>query len=161
MKKSIRWLCVLLTVCLVLVACGAEVPARERLEALLGPLGNVPSGGIYATAPLEGEDLLSDRLIRALYMRSDGYLEYEGRVSEAAVYLGSAADPFFEVGVLFCYGSADTRAIVEMCMRRARLVASVHAVREGDIAIAASGRTVVYIITRDTATAQEAIDKLF
>ena len=164
MKKITRYLAAALSACLLLwslTACGEAVAARDRLGTLLSLIGEVPAGGIYATLPQEGDTPLGEPLIEALYMRADGYLEYTDRIAEAAVYLGSSQEPFFEAAVFVCYGSADTRAVLEMCMRRARLVASVHTVKEGDVVVAASGRTVVYVITRDTAAAQKAIDRLF
>lgn len=164
MKKYTRLLCALLSLCfliLSLLSCEKEdIAARDRLSSLLGLFSDVPAGDIYATAPCEGDGRLDERLIDALYIRADGYLEYEGRVAEAAVYLGSAQDPFFEAAVFVCYGNADTRAILEMCMRRVRLVSSAHVVGEGDAVVAASGRTVICIITRDTAAANRVIDKL-
>lgn len=164
MKKHARALALLLTIALLLpitVSCGTEdIPARERLSDLLCLFEDTPAGGVYATLPLEGDQALEGRLIGALYTRADGHLEYDGRVAEAAVYLGSAQDPFFEAAVFVCYGNSDVRAISEMCMRRARLVASAHVVEEEDTVLAVSGRTVVYIITRDKAAAQRVIDKL-
>lgn len=165
MKRTIRILAAAMAVVFLLVslsACGRrEIAARDRLFQLLALFGDVPAGVAYFSPPQAGDGVLSERLTEALYKRSDGYLEYGGRVAEAAVYLGSAEEPFFEAGVFVCYGSADTRAILEMCMRRARLVASVRAVEEGDIALAVSGRTVVYVIAREVAAAEKALDKLF
>ena len=164
MKKQMRPLLPLFLACLLLlslVSCGgADMPARDRLGTLLALYGDVPAGAVYATIPREGDKTLDDRLASSLYTRSDGYLEYDGRVDDAAVYLGSAADPFFEAAVFVCYGNADTRAIAEMCLRRVRLIAAAHAVKEDDAVIAVSGRTVVCIITRDSAAAQAVLDKL-
>ena len=145
----------------VLSSCkNADVAARDRLATLLSLYGDAPAGAVYATVPREGDESLNGRLVTALYTRADGYLEYDGRVADAAVYLGSAADPFFEAAVFVCYGNADTRAVCEMCMRRARMIAAAHAIGEGDAVVAVSGRTVVCIITRDPAAAQAVLDKL-
>ena len=164
MKRLTRLIAFFLILCLataLICSCGGEkVGARDRLGSLIRLFGDVPAGGVYATAPINGDGALDDRLVGALYARADGYLEYTGRVAEAAVYLGSAGNPFFEAAVFACYGNADTRAIFEMCMRRVRLVASAHAIDEEDVVLAASGRTVICIITRDTAAAQRVIDKL-
>ena len=164
MKKHIRLLAAILSLLLtvaMLPSCGREsVTARESLSSLLRLFGNVPAGGIYATAPLEGDNTLDEGLIASLYRRADGYLEYDGRVCEAAVYLGSVQDPFFDAAVFVCYGNADTRAILEMCMRRVRLAATAHTIDSEDAVLAVSGRTVICIITKDTATADRVIDKL-
>ena len=165
MKKYIRLLAASLALLVLLamtVSCGNEsLSARERLSSLLALFGNAPAGACYATLPSDGDSTLDERLIAALYVRADGYLEYEGRVSECALYLGSAGDPFFEAAVFVCYGNADTRAVVEMCLRRARLVSSVHAIAEGDIVLTVSGRTVCYMITPRTSAARDAMDHCF
>ena len=164
MKQLLRYFALLLSLGVLLSALGAcgreDMTARERLSSLLRLFEPLPAGQVYATAPTAGDEYLDARLIEALYRRSDGYFEYEGRVSEAAVYLGSARDPFFEAAVFVCYGNADTRAILDMCIRRVRLVASSHSVGEEDAVFAVSGRTVICIITKDTATANRVIEKL-
>ena len=164
MKKQMRPIAAFLLACLLFLGAtscsGADIAARDRLFTLLSLYGDVPAGATYATQPKEGESTLDARLIAALYTRSDGYLEYDGRVADAAVYLSSTADPFFEVAVFVCYGNADTRAIAEMCLRRVRLIAASHAVRTEDAVIGVSGRTVICIITRDTTAAQAVLDKL-
>ena len=162
MKKCVAAALAIFVLFFSLFSCGGKPEgARDLLGSLLSLVEDLPAGGCYATTPRAKDQVLDARLTESLYRRSDGYLEYEGRVAEAAVYLGSAPDPFFEAAVFVCYGNADTRAVVEMCMRRARLIEAHHAAFLGDIALSVSGRVVAYVIARDTEAAQGVLDRLF
>ena len=145
-------LCMLLLVGLAagLVSCrGTDFTAAERLSDLLARLPSVPAGVMYdsgvtvfdAAAPLSAE------LVAALYARADGFCEYAACVREAAVYLGAVGEPYLEMAVFLCYGSADTVAVAEMCLRRARLVASLGLVREEDACVTTVGRTVYFYLS--------------
>ena len=152
-------LLLLLSCLLPLTACtAAEVTAASRLFDLLSLYGDVPAGETFATAG-EGAPLDPD-LLFALYARDDAYLEYEGRVAEAAVYLGCRSDEVFEAAVFLCHGSADVRAIAEMCHRRARLVQASH-VGVGEAVVAVNGRTVVMLLTKSPEAARRAVKRLW
>ena len=149
MKNGKRLLLLILLAAL-LVGCGGEEPrALERMEMLIGNGGELPAGTLYRSdlAPYDEGAPLTDALVSALYARADGHLEYTGRVEEAAVYLSSGiGGDHFELAVFVCYGSADADAIAEMCLRRARLVASHTELSAEDALILCSGRTVFFCL---------------
>ena len=108
-----------LALLLLLSSCGREVtPPAVLLAEFLGEGEPPPAGTVYSTDG-EGGTTLSDSLIASLYARADGFCEYGSCVESAAVYLSERMDRRFEAGVFLCYGSADTKAVAEMCHRRA------------------------------------------
>lgn len=153
MKKA--FLLLLLLPALLLFGCGGEEePVADQLTAVLGSAASLPAGVLYASAatPYEEGHALTEELVAALYARADGQLEYAGRVEEAAVYLSSGSEgDYLEVALFSCYGSADTDAVAEMCLRRARLVAAHTELRAEDAVILLSGRRVLLCLGTDAA----------
>ncbi len=149
MKIGMRCLLLLLLAALLLGCADASPVASERLGALLAESQQISAGTLYDSAllPYEEGNRLSEELVVSLYSRADGYLEYTGRVESAAVYLSSGMEAdYLEVAVFVCYGSADTDAVAEMCLRRARLVSAHIGLSQGDALILRSGRTVYLCI---------------
>ena len=149
MKKGIGFFLLVLLSAL-LLGCGQQAPvAAERIGELLSGLSDLPSGRLYDSTLLpheEGNPLDAD-LIADLYSRADGYLEYTGRVEEAALYLSSGMDgEHLELAVFVCYGSADADAVAEMCLRRAHLVSSYTDLEPEDALVLRSGRTVYFCL---------------
>ena len=127
-----------------LPSCCRETPrAAVLLSEYLGERGAYPAGVTYSTDPSEGE-VLSEELIASLYARADGFCEYGACVEEAAVYLSSRLDTRFEMAVFLCYGSADTKAVSEMCLRRAALLGRFG---EVEVEVECRGRAVYYRLT--------------
>lgn len=152
--------CLFLVLSLSLASCGWQDPvAAERLSELLGAIPCLPAGTCYDSATrdfMEGAPL-TDELIEALYAREDGACEYAAHVREAAVYLSSVREPYLELAVFVCYGSADTAAVFEMCHRRARLVASLGVAATADAMVSVSGRVVTFCLTSDPEAVKEAL----
>ncbi len=120
-------------------------PAGEGADVLLFEfLGDkeIPAGQMYSTDPHEGE-ALTPTLIAALYARGDGFCEYGDAVEEGAVYLSARPEERFEAGVFLCYGSADTKAVSEMCLRRA---AFLERFGEVEVTVEYRGRAVYYMV---------------
>ena len=150
-----RWLALFLSVLLpvaALTACRGETPPpTEMLREVLAAVGEAtPAGAIFSSEPTEEERLLDETLLLSLYSRDDGLCEYEGRVEEAAVFLSSGDGlPYLEVAVFLCYGSADTRPLTEMCLRRARLVSSLGLLEAREAIVITSGRRVLLCLASD------------
>lgn len=150
-----RWVALLLSVLFSaagLASCRGEAtsPGVMLREVLAAVEGVTPAGAVYSSSPGEGERLLDESLILALYSRDDGLCEYTGRVEEAAVFLSSGEGrPYLEVAVLLAYGNADTRPLAEMCLRRARLVSSLGFLEARDAILVTSGRTVLLCLASD------------
>ena len=140
----------------VLASCrGRETAPKELLVEVLSAVGEAtPAGTVFSSAgsPYEEGRPLDESLVLSLYSRDDGFCEYRGRVEEAAVFLSSGDGlPYLEVGVFLSYGSADTRPIVEMCLRRARLVSSLGLLDAREAIVVTLGRTVLLCLSSDPA----------
>lgn len=147
-----RWIGILLIAVLLLAlpSCGEEKGARATLDGILPELGPLPAGRLYDSEAAEWEDTYLDRaLVTALFARADGTSEWEGRVEAGALYLASHAEPYLEVAVLLCYGSADCRAVIEMCLRRAALVTARLSLPDEAVTVVSRGRTVVLLLAED------------
>ena len=152
-----RWAALLLSVLfpvMSLVACrGEPCPPWEMLSEVLATVGEAtPAGEVFYSSPSCGGEgrALDETLLLSLYGREDGYCEYEGRVECAAVFLSSGdGAPYLEIAVFLCYGSADTRPILEMCLRRARLVSSLGFVEREEAVVVTSGRLVLFCLASD------------
>lgn len=141
-----RYISVFLSVILLasLSACrGQEVGAAALLADFLCER-ETPAGATYTTGGESG-GALSPELVAALYARADGFCEYGECVEEGAVYLSSRLDERFEAGVFLCYGSADTKAVSEMCLRRAALW---RRFGEVEAVVECRGRAVYYMLSR-------------
>lgn len=161
-----RAVCLLLLVALwpMASACGGEeVVATERLFEMTALFPSIPAGVVYDSAATvyDPAEALDSELVAVLYARDDGYCEYESAVSHGAVYLGGTRGAYLELAVFVCYGSADTAAVFEMCLRRARLVASFGLLEESDAMLASSGRVVYFCLSSDPATAKAALAPFF
>ena len=151
-----RWLALLLSLLLpaALASCRSEdPPPAEMLSKVLATVGAAtPAGELYFSAPRSDREgrPLDASLLLSLYGREDGHCEYEGSVEAAALFLSSGDGvPYLEVGVFLCYGNADTRSVTEMCLRRARLVASMGLVGREEALVVTSGRLVLFCLASD------------
>ena len=164
MKRN-RLLFFFLLPALLLFGCapaGQEKNPKEKIESFLSLLPSHPAGRLYESGLSEDEEghPLTRELLRALFAREDGSLPTDGRVESMAVYLASGQDERFEAILFICYGSADTDAVRECCLRRAQLAASCGELRAEDARIYISGRYVFYCLSAMPDAAEQAMRRI-
>ena len=161
--KKIKILSVFLALAL-LFSCGAksERSAEDTLRAFTRALPHLPSGSLYLSnaAVYDAEKPLTKELLLSLYAKEDGTLEYEGRVSEAALYLGSSPEAPFEVAVFVLLGNSDADALLRMCRRRAALLSSLFPTAEKNARCFILDNLLIFCVCSDPAAAEKAFQRL-
>jgi hypothetical protein len=114
MKKTLIFL---LSLCFLLVGCSSPPQdANAALREFTAAYGTLPMGNYYSIA----DGSIDKARVLKLY-DPDGHLS-EGKLLDAALYLGSSFDEVFELAVFDCAGSDAAIEVAELCHRRAELL---------------------------------------